>query len=176
MIAVGQISGQNSLNSWQPWKQTDYPGMELPHENPLCFETPLKCPDYRNGGGGGWGPIFGTVLNPHFRGSSFQWFILTGVRLLWRMQTEIWFGECVEILHWNFWLLELICHSWWRGVASVIIIASIQSILFLQIFCVHGGISPSITTLDQIRAIDRKQEVPHDGPMCDLLWSDPEGM
>ena len=26
----------------------------------------------------------------------------------------------------------------------------------------------------QIRAIDRKQEVPHDGAMCDLLWSDPE--
>ena len=39
----------------------------------------------------------------------------------------------------------------------------------------HGGLSPSIQTLDQIRAIDRKQEVPHDGPMCDLLWSDPEG-
>lgn len=48
-------------------------------------------------------------------------------------------------------------------------------VLVCQIFCVHGGISPSITTLDQIRAIDRKQEVPHDGPMCDLLWSDPEG-
>lgn len=27
----------------------------------------------------------------------------------------------------------------------------------------------------QIRVIDRKQEVPHDGPMCDLLWSDPDG-
>jgi serine/threonine-protein phosphatase 4 catalytic subunit len=39
---------------------------------------------------------------------------------------------------------------------------------------VHGGLSPSIQTLDQIRTIDRKQEVPHDGPMCDLLWSDPE--
>ena len=39
----------------------------------------------------------------------------------------------------------------------------------------HGGLSPSIQTLDQIRIIDRKQEVPHDGPMCDLLWSDPEG-
>eukprot|EP00951_Prasinocladus_malaysianus_P030357 scaffold285439_cov21-Prasinocladus_malaysianus.AAC.1 len=25
-----------------------------------------------------------------------------------------------------------------------------------------------------IRTIDRKQEVPHDGAMCDLLWSDPE--
>lgn len=44
----------------------------------------------------------------------------------------------------------------------------------LQIFCVHGGLSPSIQTLDEIRIIDRKQEVPHDGPMCDLLWSDPE--
>ena len=47
--------------------------------------------------------------------------------------------------------------------------------LLEQIFCVHGGLSPSIQTLDQIRIIDRKQEVPHDGPMCDLLWSDPEG-
>lgn len=27
----------------------------------------------------------------------------------------------------------------------------------------------------QIRIIDRKQEVPHDGAMCDLMWSDPEG-
>ncbi|KAG5546611.1 hypothetical protein RHGRI_018706 [Rhododendron griersonianum] len=25
-----------------------------------------------------------------------------------------------------------------------------------------------------IRTIDRKQEVPHDGAMCDLMWSDPE--
>lgn len=43
-----------------------------------------------------------------------------------------------------------------------------------QIFCLHGGLSPSINTIDQIRTIDRKQEVPHDGPMCDLLWSDPD--
>uniref|UniRef100_A0A2N9GR34 Serine/threonine-protein phosphatase n=1 Tax=Fagus sylvatica TaxID=28930 RepID=A0A2N9GR34_FAGSY len=43
-----------------------------------------------------------------------------------------------------------------------------------KIFSVHGGLSPAITTLDQIRTIDRKQEVPHDGAMCDLMWSDPE--
>ena len=35
-------------------------------------------------------------------------------------------------------------------------------------------LSPSVNTLDQIRTIDRKQEVPHDGAMCDLMWSDPE--
>lgn len=28
--------------------------------------------------------------------------------------------------------------------------------------------------MTQIRVLDRKQEVPHDGAMCDLLWSDPE--
>jgi len=43
-----------------------------------------------------------------------------------------------------------------------------------RVFCVHGGLSPNLQGIDQIRAIDRKQEVPHDGPMCDLLWSDPD--
>jgi serine/threonine-protein phosphatase 2A catalytic subunit len=46
--------------------------------------------------------------------------------------------------------------------------------LVSQIFCLHGGLSPSIDTLDHVRAIDRVQEVPHEGPMCDLLWSDPD--
>ena len=31
-----------------------------------------------------------------------------------------------------------------------------------QIFCLHGGLSPSIDTLDHIRALDRIQEVPHE--------------
>jgi len=42
------------------------------------------------------------------------------------------------------------------------------------IFCVHAGLSPSIITLDQIRLIERNQEIPHEGPFCDLMWSDPE--
>ncbi|KAK7925704.1 hypothetical protein WMY93_008014 [Mugilogobius chulae] len=49
-----------------------------------------------------------------------------------------------------------------------------ESLVDSQIFCLHGGLSPSIDTLDHIRALDRLQEVPHEGPMCDLLWSDPD--
>jgi diadenosine tetraphosphatase ApaH/serine/threonine PP2A family protein phosphatase len=41
-------------------------------------------------------------------------------------------------------------------------------------FCMHGGLSPSIESLDDVRTLDRIQEVPHEGPMTDLLWSDPE--
>ena len=40
--------------------------------------------------------------------------------------------------------------------------------------CVHGGLPPDVRTIDQIRAIDRQQEIPHEGAFCDLVWSDPE--
>ena len=48
----------------------------------------------------------------------------------------------------------------------------ITAIINGKIFCIHGGLSPTIDTIDEIRNI-WKQEVLHDGAMCDLLWSDP---
>jgi serine/threonine-protein phosphatase 4 catalytic subunit len=62
----------------------------------------------------------------------------------------------------------------WRYCTEIFDYLSLAAIIDDRIFTVHGGLSPAITSIDQIRAIDRKQEVPHDGPMCDLLWSDPE--
>ena len=62
-----------------------------------------------------------------------------------------------------------------RGSLSAIFdYLSLSAVIDEHIFCVHGGLSPAINTFDQIATLDRKQEVPHDGAMCDLMWSDPE--
>jgi len=63
----------------------------------------------------------------------------------------------------------------WRWCCEVFDYLALGAIVDGRVFCVHGGLSPNLQSIDQIRAIDRKQEVPHDGPMCDLLWSDPDG-
>ena len=39
--------------------------------------------------------------------------------------------------------------------------------------CIHGGLGPSLTRMSDLEAIHRFTEPPSDGPLCDLLWSDP---
>lgn len=43
-----------------------------------------------------------------------------------------------------------------------------------KIFCCHGGLSPDLTSMEQIRRIMRPTDVPDQGLLCDLLWSDPD--
>ncbi|KAH6834559.1 type one serine/threonine protein phosphatase 4 [Perilla frutescens var. hirtella] len=42
-----------------------------------------------------------------------------------------------------------------------------------KILCMHGGLSPDLHDLDQIRNLQRPTDVPEAGLLCDLLWSDP---
>mmetsp|Transcript_16797 Transcript_16797/g.47360 ORF Transcript_16797/g.47360 Transcript_16797/m.47360 type:complete len:311 (+) Transcript_16797:191-1123(+) len=62
----------------------------------------------------------------------------------------------------------------WKHCCRVFDYLTIAAIVDGRVLCVHGGLSPDIRTLDQIRTIPRAQEIPHDGPFCDLMWSDPE--
>ena len=62
----------------------------------------------------------------------------------------------------------------WKCLTELFDFLPLTAVVENQFFCLHGGLSPSIETLDNIRALKRFQEVPHEGPMCDLLWSDPD--
>eukprot|EP00331_Platyophrya_macrostoma_P032118 CAMPEP_0176443552 /NCGR_PEP_ID=MMETSP0127-20121128/22505_1 /TAXON_ID=938130 /ORGANISM="Platyophrya macrostoma, Strain WH" /LENGTH=314 /DNA_ID=CAMNT_0017828831 /DNA_START=43 /DNA_END=987 /DNA_ORIENTATION=- len=62
----------------------------------------------------------------------------------------------------------------WRYFTELFDYLPLTAVVEGKFFCLHGGLSPSIDSLDHIRSLDRIQEVPHEGPMCDLLWSDPD--
>ncbi|KAL0719125.1 hypothetical protein Bca4012_068449 [Brassica carinata] len=62
----------------------------------------------------------------------------------------------------------------WRYCTDVFDYLTLSAIIDGTVLCVHGGLSPDVRTIDQIRLVDRNCEIPHEGPFCDLMWSDPE--
>jgi serine/threonine-protein phosphatase PP1-1 len=64
--------------------------------------------------------------------------------------------------------------SVWKACCHVFDFLVLAAIIDGEILCVHGGLSPEIRTIDQIRVVARAQEIPHEGAFCDLVWSDPE--
>eukprot|EP00036_Acanthoecidae_sp_10tr_P007853 CAMPEP_0182924916 /NCGR_PEP_ID=MMETSP0105_2-20130417/8001_1 /TAXON_ID=81532 ORGANISM="Acanthoeca-like sp., Strain 10tr" /NCGR_SAMPLE_ID=MMETSP0105_2 /ASSEMBLY_ACC=CAM_ASM_000205 /LENGTH=314 /DNA_ID=CAMNT_0025062737 /DNA_START=43 /DNA_END=987 /DNA_ORIENTATION=- len=62
----------------------------------------------------------------------------------------------------------------WKYCSKVFDLLSVAALIDGRILCVHGGLSPEVSTIDQIRTIDRNKEIPHEGAFCDLVWSDPD--
>eukprot|EP01090_Pellita_catalonica_P023679 TRINITY_DN9873_c0_g1_i1.p1 TRINITY_DN9873_c0_g1~~TRINITY_DN9873_c0_g1_i1.p1 ORF type:complete len:310 (+),score=25.35 TRINITY_DN9873_c0_g1_i1:48-977(+) len=62
----------------------------------------------------------------------------------------------------------------WKYFTNVFDYLTIAAVIDDTSFAVHGGLSPSIVSLDQIRVLDRFREIPPEGPLSDLMWSDPD--
>ncbi|VEL31554.1 unnamed protein product [Protopolystoma xenopodis] len=72
----------------------------------------------------------------------------------------------------------------WKTFTDCFNCLPIVAIIDEKIFCCHGGkpllnhsssgLSPDLQTMEQIRRIMRPTDVPEQGLLCDLLWSDPD--
>jgi len=64
----------------------------------------------------------------------------------------------------------------WKSFIDTFNCLPIAAIVAGKIFSVHGGLSPSLSHMDDIRQIARPTDVPDYGLLNDLLWSDPADM
>lgn len=64
----------------------------------------------------------------------------------------------------------------WKTFIDTFNTLPIAAIVAAKIFCVHGGLSPALSHMDDIRNIARPTDVPDYGLLNDLLWSDPADM
>ena len=64
----------------------------------------------------------------------------------------------------------------WKTFVDCFNTLPIAAIVASKIFCVHGGLSPNLSHMDDIRQIARPTDVPDYGLLNDLLWSDPASM
>ncbi|XP_033119283.1 serine/threonine-protein phosphatase PP1-like [Anneissia japonica] len=62
----------------------------------------------------------------------------------------------------------------WKTFTDCFNCLPIAGVIEGTIFCMHGGLSPDLKTINQLQNIDRPLEVPDHGMVCDLLWSDPD--
>jgi len=62
----------------------------------------------------------------------------------------------------------------WKQFIDVFNRLPFVAIIDNKIFCVHGGLSPEVTNVEQIKRIQRPTDVPEVGMVCDFLWADPD--
>lgn len=63
----------------------------------------------------------------------------------------------------------------WKSFTECFNCLPVAALIDDKILCMHGGLSPDLSNLDQIRNLSRPTVIPDSGLLCDLLWSDPGG-
>ncbi|KAJ1858548.1 serine/threonine protein phosphatase Pzh1 [Coemansia sp. RSA 638] len=61
----------------------------------------------------------------------------------------------------------------WRAFVDTFNALPVAAVVAGKIFCVHGGLSPDLVSMEQVRQLSRPCDVPDHGILNDLLWSDP---
>ena len=62
----------------------------------------------------------------------------------------------------------------WKKFVDVFNCMPYTAIVEDKIIFMHGGLSPSLKSLGQLNEIIRPTDVPDEGLLCDLVWSDPD--
>ncbi|XP_071814719.1 serine/threonine-protein phosphatase PP1-beta-like [Apostichopus japonicus] len=62
----------------------------------------------------------------------------------------------------------------WKTFTDTFNSLPIAAVVESTILCMHGGLSPDLSSIDQLRHINRPLDIPDHGLVCDLLWSDPD--
>ena len=62
----------------------------------------------------------------------------------------------------------------WRSFTDLFNFLPVAALIDEKILCMHGGLSPDLKNIQNIKDISRPTDIPDTGLLCDLLWSDPD--
>ena len=62
----------------------------------------------------------------------------------------------------------------WKQFTNAFQCMPCSAVISNTILCMHVGLSPELKELDQIDAIERPCEIPEEGLLSDIVWSDPD--